>query len=109
MNVIEDNTTNSTLGGYFCGDDGLFYENPNTDFGSWDFHPNQPEPPPFTYSTYIENLRVTLNTMMKKQIKAPFQTNFKKAVIQVNRNQNEAGQPFDSYFQSKLLTAEQRT
>lgn len=85
LNVIEDNTTSYTS--YFCGEDGLFYENPNTDFGPWDFHPNQPEPPSqYTYSTHIENLRITLNTLMKKHhLKLPFQTNFKRAVIQVNK------------------------
>lgn len=38
-----------------------------------DFHKNENEPPPqFTFSTHIENLRITLNTLMKKKLKTPF-------------------------------------
>jgi len=31
--TLENNPTDSsTIGGYYCAADGLFYENPNTDF-----------------------------------------------------------------------------
>ena len=51
-------------------DDLIFFENPNPDFEVWDFHPNELEPAStFTYSTHLENLRLSLNTFLKKPIK----------------------------------------
>ncbi|CDW77631.1 UNKNOWN [Stylonychia lemnae] len=104
--IIENNTTDSTIGGYYCAADGLFYENPNTDFQNWDFHPNDPEEPSqFNYSASIESLRITLNTYMKKQLKTPFQANFKKAVVQVNKLNNVDGDVtyFDDFLRNDIL------
>lgn len=65
-------------------EDALF--DPNLEYLCWDFHPNETEPPStFTYSTYLESLRTTVNTIMKKPIKAPFSLNSRKTIIQVNK------------------------
>eukprot|EP00347_Sterkiella_histriomuscorum_P008230 403345881 len=111
-----DNLTSTTeegsisAAGFFNQEDGLFYENPNPDFTAWNFHyqDTSEEPQQFTYSTTIENLRITLNTYMKKALKTPFQANFKKAVIQVNRQNDCETQSFDDYMRSQLLLKTQQ-
>ena len=53
------------------------------DFSTQDFHPNEARPPPiFSYCVHFENIRHSLNIMLKKPIKKPFATNSKKIVIQ---------------------------
>lgn len=70
--------------------DYVYYENPNPDFEVWDFHPNELEvPSSFTYSTHLENLRLSLNTYLKKPIKTPFSVNAKKAVVTINKNEHQ--------------------
>lgn len=52
--------------------DEIVFENPNTDFEEWDFHPNElDQPSTFTYSTHLENLRTSINTLLKRSIKKP--------------------------------------
>jgi hypothetical protein len=49
-----------------------------------DFHPNELRPPPqFNYCLYFENLRHTLNILLKKPIKKLFATNSKKLITSV--------------------------
>ena len=46
---------------------------------------------------------------MKRQLKTPFQTNFKRAVIQVNKFQvNSEQQLFEAYLPNKLLSEEEK-
>ena len=42
------------------------------EFLAVDFHPDEPNPPSTqTFSTYLENLRNTLNVFLKKRLKDP--------------------------------------
>ena len=58
---------------------------PNFEFQNYDFHPNVSEGAqiPFTYAANIENLRISVNMMIKKPVNKPFQTNSKKAIISI--------------------------
>lgn len=59
------------------------------DFSVIDFHPSEPRvPPQFNYCLYFENLRHSLNILLKKPIKKPFATNSKKIITQVNQVPN---------------------
>lgn len=56
--------------------------NPNPDFLDWNFHKDEDDlVKTFNYSTNLESLRISLNTLLKKSIKTPFSTNAKKAII----------------------------
>lgn len=48
-----------------------------------DFHPNEEAQPNFGYAVYLENLRHSLNIILKKPIKQLFAVNCSKLVIQV--------------------------
>jgi len=48
-----------------------------------DFHPDEEPAKEFTYAAYFQNLRHTLNIMMKKKIKKEFASRCEKIVIQV--------------------------
>jgi hypothetical protein len=62
-------------------DDGNIFD-PNLEYVNWDFHPEESEPPTsFTYATYLESLRISVNTFIKRPLRFPFQTNSKKTII----------------------------
>lgn len=55
------------------------------DFSLQDFHPGEPKPAAqFQYACYFENLRHSLNVLLKRPIKKPFAAQSKKIMILAN-------------------------
>ena len=46
-----------------------------------DFHPDEEQSKEFTYAAYFQNLRHTLNMMLKKPIKKQFSSRCEKILI----------------------------
>ena len=66
-----------------CTDD----QQKQTVFEEIDFHPDEPRPPnTLVYSAYMEGLRHTMNTYLRRPIQNQFSTNTKKCIITVERN-----------------------
>jgi cytoskeletal protein RodZ len=64
-------------------------DQPDTDFSIWDFHPDEPNPPATqTFCTYIESLRNTLNSLMKKRMKEPILQNTRKLILTATKADN---------------------
>jgi len=57
------------------------YEEVKDEFESTDFHPGEDAQFNFGYAVYLDNLRHSLNLVMKKPIKNRFAVNYSKIVV----------------------------